>query len=106
MGSVPFVARRAAETGGLLLVAVVILTGLALATWSVDDPSLNNATQGQVRNWLGKPGAMLADLAMQLVGLAAIPALAPPLLWGICLISTARRFGSWSGPSAFVLRRP
>ena len=47
----------------------------ALATWSVDDPSLNNATDAPVRNMLGWPGAIVADLVMQLLGLGAIAVL-------------------------------
>ena len=59
---------------------------VALATWSVDDPSINNATNGAVRNWLGRPGAMVADLLMQLLGLGAIALIFPPMIWSLRLI--------------------
>ncbi len=97
-----FLARRIAEIGGMVLFALLVVVIVALATWSVDDPSLNNATDGPVRNWVGRPGAMIADLAMQLVGLAAIPAIVPPLLWSLSLIRrrqldrAALRFVIWS----------
>jgi DNA segregation ATPase FtsK/SpoIIIE, S-DNA-T family len=97
-----FLARRIAEIGGMVLFAALVIIIVALATWSVDDPSLNNATDGPVRNWVGRPGAMIADLAMQIVGLAAIPALVPPLLWSLSLIKrrqldrAALRFVVWS----------
>ena len=68
-----FLSRRASELIGLGLLALMVVVALALASWSVDDPSLNNATNGAVRNWLGRPGAMIADLLMQLVGLGVIP---------------------------------
>ena len=67
-----FLSRRASEMTGLALLALMAAVALSLATWSVDDPSLNNATSGAVANWLGRPGAMVADLLMQLIGLALV----------------------------------
>src|SRR3712207_553117 len=77
-----FLARRAQELTGLCLIAFAGAVAVALATWSVDDPSLNNATDLPVRNLLGWPGAIVADLLMQLLGLGAIAALLPLALWG------------------------
>ncbi|KAB0268086.1 DNA translocase FtsK [Microvirga brassicacearum] len=77
-----FVARRAQELIGLSLLAVAGLVAASLATWSVDDPSLNNATDSPIRNLLGWPGAIVADLAMQIVGLGSIAALLPLAVWG------------------------
>src|SRR5918993_3760040 len=77
-----FAARRTRELTGLALVTVAGLFTVALATWSVDDPSLNNATDAPVHNMLGWPGAIIADLFMQLVGLGAIAILVPLALWG------------------------
>ncbi|WP_112661930.1 DNA translocase FtsK [Microvirga flavescens] len=77
-----FLARRAQELIGLSLVVLTGLAALALATWSVDDPSLNNATDLPVHNLLGWPGAIVADLCMQLLGLGAIAALIPLAIWG------------------------
>ena len=45
--------RRLRELGGLALIALSILLALALATWSVQDPSLSHATTTPVRNVLG-----------------------------------------------------
>ncbi len=81
-----FLSRRAAEIGGMAMLALMVAVAIALATWSVDDPSLNNATRGTVHNLLGRPGAMIADLAMQLLGLGVIALLLPPLLWSLRLI--------------------
>jgi S-DNA-T family DNA segregation ATPase FtsK/SpoIIIE len=81
-----FLSRRAAEIAGLVLLALTLAVAVALATWSVDDPSLNNATRGTIRNLLGRPGAMVADLAMQLLGLGTVAMLLPPLLWSLRLI--------------------
>src|SRR5690606_32761825 len=77
-----FLARRTQELTGLSLVALAGAVALALVTWSVDDPSLNNATDAPVRNLMGWPGAIVADLLMQLLGLGAIAALLPLALWG------------------------
>src|SRR3954469_15247219 len=77
-----FLARRAQELTGLCLIAVSGAVAVALATWSVDDPSLNNATDLPVRNMLGWPGAIVADLLMQLLGLGAIATVLPLALWG------------------------
>ena len=81
-----FLSRRASELGGLALLALIAGIAIALATWSVDDPSINNATNGAVRNWLGRPGAMVADLLMQLLGLGAIALIFPPMIWSLRLI--------------------
>src|SRR5690606_5237452 len=48
-----------------------------LATWSVQDPSLNHATDARAQNWLGMPGAIAADFLMQLFGLAALALILP-----------------------------
>jgi DNA segregation ATPase FtsK/SpoIIIE, S-DNA-T family len=85
-----FAVRRSAELAGLVLIGAAAGMGLALATWSVEDPSFNHATSGPVRNLLGSPGAVVADLIMQMLGLSAIAFLAPPSLWGWRLV-TARR---------------
>src|ERR687890_1196839 len=82
------VARRAQELTGLSLVALAGAVAVALSTWSVDDPSLNNATDIPVLNLLGWPGAIAADLLMQLLGLGAIGALLPLALWGWRLMKT------------------
>ena len=74
--------RRLRELGGLALIALAILLALALATWSVQDPSLSHATNAPVRNLLGMPGAIVADLLMQLLGLAALALVLPVAIWG------------------------
>ncbi len=82
--------RRAAEAAGLALIALVIAAGLALMSWSVDDPSLNHATSAPPHNWLGRGGAIAADLLMQFLGVASAAALAPPAAWGWRLVAQRR----------------
>ncbi len=96
-----FLSRRAAELCGMTLLAVTAAVAVSLATWSVDDPSLNNATNGAVSNWLGRPGAMVADLTMQLLGLGVVAMLFPPLTWALRLMRVhlfdrgALKLGLW-----------
>jgi DNA segregation ATPase FtsK/SpoIIIE, S-DNA-T family len=88
-----FPKRRAAELLGAALLAGAGGLGIALLTWSVEDPSLNHATSARVHNLLGGPGAIAADIVMQMLGLACIAALAPPAFWGWRLITERRLVG-------------
>jgi S-DNA-T family DNA segregation ATPase FtsK/SpoIIIE len=81
-----FLSRRIAEFAGIAMIAVVILTGLALASWSTRDPSLNHAIEGPIRNLLGLRGAVVADLLTQILGIASIALLAPAALLGWRLV--------------------
>jgi len=79
--------RRLREIGGLALIALAAAVAIALATWSVQDPSLSHATNAPVRNLLGIQGAIAADLLMQLLGLAAIAFVLPVAVWGWRLVT-------------------
>ena len=83
-----FASRRAAEMTGLALITLIVMLMAALASWSVDDPSLNNATDGRVRNLMGKPGAIVSDVLMQLFGLGVVAVLLPPFAWALKLMRT------------------
>ena len=85
-----FPKRRAAETLGIAALAGVVGLGVALLTWSVEDPSLNHATNARVHNLLGAAGAIAADMVMQMLGLACIAALVPPAFWGWRLLTERR----------------
>jgi S-DNA-T family DNA segregation ATPase FtsK/SpoIIIE len=78
--------RRLREVGGIALISLALLAALALATWSVQDPSLSHATNAPVHNLLGMPGAIAADLMMQLLGLGALALLLPIGVWGYRLL--------------------
>src|SRR5688572_21360561 len=82
---------------GLILLALVGVAMVALASWNVDDPSFSYATSEPARNWLGFPGAVIADLSFQILGLGIIAFLIPPALWGWAFVR--RRV-----PSAIGLR--
>lgn len=89
--------RRLSELAGLALLTLALLGAIALATWSVQDPSLSHATQKPIHNLLGLPGAIFSDLAMQLLGLAAVLLLAPEALLGWRLLSHRPLGGKWRG---------
>src|SRR5580700_9374295 len=75
-------ARRLRELAGLGLLVLSGVTAAALMTWSVQDPSLSHATSRAIRNIAGYPGAIGADLLMQILGLGAIMLILPVAIWG------------------------
>jgi S-DNA-T family DNA segregation ATPase FtsK/SpoIIIE len=78
--------RRLRELGGVALLSLAMIFALALATWSVQDPSLSHATDAPVHNLLGRPGAIASDLLMQLLGLGSLALLLPIAVWGYRLL--------------------
>ncbi len=97
-----FFTRRFEELTGAAIIGCVCTLGLALATWSVGDPSLNHATDSPVHNLLGFKGAVVADLVMQMLGVSSIALLAPLALLGWRILSHrgarkkhAGRLGLW-----------
>src|SRR5581483_4260859 len=91
------VRRRLRELAGLAFLTLALLGAIALATWSVQDPSLSHATQKPIHNLLGFPGAIFSDLAMQLLGLASVLLLAPEALLGWRLLSHRPVGEKWRG---------
>jgi DNA segregation ATPase FtsK/SpoIIIE, S-DNA-T family len=81
------IARRMREIGGIALIVLAAALAAALGSWSVQDPSLSHATSAPVRNLLGVPGAVAADLLMQLVGVAALALILPIAVWGWRLLT-------------------
>src|SRR5947199_7578885 len=94
-------ARRLRELAGLCLIALSGVAAAALMTWSVQDPSLSHATSRPIRNVLGYPGAIGADLLMQILGLGAIMLILPVAVWGWRMLThrsfdrEALRIGCW-----------
>src|SRR5579859_867484 len=94
-------ARRVRELAGLALLTLSGGAAAALMTWSVLDPSLSHATSRQIRNIAGYPGAIGADLLMQILGLGAIMLILPVAVWGWRMLThrsfdrEALRLGSW-----------
>lgn len=81
-----FMLHRAIELAGLALLVAVGAAVAALMTWSVTDPSFTHATDQRVANLLGLPGAIFADLVMQIFGLGSIALLVPCAVWAFRLM--------------------
>ncbi|MGQ0664037.1 MAG: DNA translocase FtsK [Pseudomonadota bacterium] len=64
--------RRLAEAIGLGLMLVALGLGLALLSYTPADPSFSHATGAPVRNLMGRWGAIVADILVQTLGLAAV----------------------------------
>ena len=89
-GSGAFLRRRLTEAAGAGLVALAVLLAVALATYAEGDPSPNNATGAAARNVLGLPGAAVADVALQSLGLATLLPVAVLAAWGFRLVRSHR----------------
>src|SRR6202049_482450 len=94
-------ARRLRELAGLGFLMLSGTAAAALMTWSVQDPSLSHATSRPIRNIVGYPGAISADLLMQILGLGAIMLILPLAVLGWRMLThrtfdrEALRLGSW-----------
>ncbi|MBT4710417.1 MAG: DNA translocase FtsK [Alphaproteobacteria bacterium] len=77
-GATEFFRRRALEITGAALAITGGLLALSMGSYSPDDPSWNNATGRAAENFVGTPGAYVADIVIQTLGVAG--ALAPVLL--------------------------
>jgi DNA segregation ATPase FtsK/SpoIIIE, S-DNA-T family len=75
---------------GALLVVSLGLAWLSLLSWSVSDPSLFHATTAPIRNWLGRPGALVSDLLVQALGLTCIVMVIAPMQWAVTLLCNER----------------
>ena len=73
--------KRINELIGLLLLSLGLVLLLSLASYHVQDPSLNTAAAARPRNLIGYPGAWFADLLLQGFGIGAF--MFPILLFGL-----------------------
>jgi DNA segregation ATPase FtsK/SpoIIIE, S-DNA-T family len=102
------VRRRLRELAGLALIALAFVGATALATWSVQDPSLSHAINAPVHNLVGAPGAIAADLLMQLLGLASVVVVLLVALLGWRLVThrplyrERRRLALWIAAALFI----
>src|SRR6202047_998622 len=86
--------RRLRDLAGLALLTLSGTAAAALMTWSVQDPSLSHATSRPIRNIVGYPGAISADLLMQILRLGA---------WILCTILAAGFASCWPHGGAWPL---
>jgi DNA segregation ATPase FtsK/SpoIIIE, S-DNA-T family len=91
-----FMRNRLMDFAGIALLVSVALIGLALATWNVTDPSLSNANRALPQNLLGRPGAIIADELLQILGLATLVLLVVPVSWATKCFDHEPMDGIWS----------
>ena len=102
-GSQAFFARRLSEISGAGLIALASGYGAALLSYAPSDPSFNSASAGPVANWLGTPGAMMSDLAIQAFGLAALFPALTILAWGVLLMRKMAVRQLWLSATLMIL---
>ncbi|WP_158872786.1 DNA translocase FtsK [Antarcticirhabdus aurantiaca] len=87
--------RQGEVAGGVALAGLAAWLGVALATWTVSDPSFSHANSNEVQNWAGQAGASAADLLMQLFGMGAVLLVALPVIWAAFLFFGRPAEGIW-----------
>src|SRR5688572_796505 len=92
-----FLKRRLWEGLGLALIITSALCLVALISYDSGDPSFNTGTGGDVpvQNFLGKPGAYVADGLLQSLGMTAgfIPVILA--IWGFQVASAKYWISRW-----------
>ncbi len=98
-----FTRRRLSELAGILLGITALLTLIALFSYDKGDPSFNHTSSDIVRNMVGVPGAYMADLLLQTVGVASILVVFAFAAWGWRLLSKHHTRGWWLRISALLV---
>ena len=100
--------RLPPRLAGILLGLATLIALGALATWSVNDPSLSYATEKPAANLFGSPGAGFADLVFQFFGVAGFALIIPPAAWALNYLQRRKpvrfgaRVGLWPVSTALV----
>ncbi len=87
-------ARGGGMAWGAALVVAALVLALALASYHRADAALNTAAGGPTLNWMGLPGAWLADLALTLFGAVGIGWVPVILVPGVRMLR-GRDSGHW-----------
>ncbi len=64
------------------MLGVSLILMLALISYHSSDPSINNATDEAVRNWMGRFGASMSDMMLKVLGLGSSFVVMSLLAWG------------------------
>jgi len=96
------VMRSSGIVAGIALILAAILFAVALATYHRSDPALNTVAGGPPLNWIGAPGAWIADLGLTLFGPAAAAWVPIILVPGIRLVR-GRDSGRWGRAALLTL---
>ncbi|MDJ0822051.1 MAG: DNA translocase FtsK 4TM domain-containing protein [Paracoccaceae bacterium] len=74
--------KRGTELIGLLLVALGLMAGAMIASYTPDDPSWLSATDAPVQNWMGRLGASVAAPLFMIVGWGSWAVSLVLVVWG------------------------
>jgi DNA segregation ATPase FtsK/SpoIIIE, S-DNA-T family len=74
--------KRLTELAGVSIAALAAALALSLMTFNPTDPSANTGTSGLTTNIVGLPGAWVADILMQTIGIAAYAIVFVLFCWG------------------------
>lgn len=77
-----FVARNMVRLAGIFLWILFLAIVLALVSYDSMDATINTANDAPVQNWLLVPGAYLADILLQTLGLGSFFLALPLIGWG------------------------
>lgn len=80
---------------GFVICLACIYLAICLSSYHTSDPSLNRATVDVVQNAGGYFGALLADIALQTLGLAVLCFVFVPISWGVKMASGRRMAFLW-----------
>ncbi|PYE84933.1 DNA translocase FtsK [Pseudoroseicyclus aestuarii] len=78
--------KRGKELLGLALLALAMAAAMLLGSYSAEDPNWMLASDAPVQNWLGRPGASIAQPVMMIVGRGAWAVPLVLLAWGIRML--------------------
>ena len=82
-----FLKRRLHETLGLALIILAFALALAVISYHPGDVSFNTASAGAPANWLAAPGAFVADILLQTLGLASAVLVVVLVAWSWRIVS-------------------
>jgi S-DNA-T family DNA segregation ATPase FtsK/SpoIIIE len=100
-----FTARRIIDATGVFFTLCGAFVFISIISYSHTDPSLNssgNAENG-IQNWLGQPGANIADLLLQTFGLAGILVALVLGVWGVSIYKRRPLPHFWSRVVALII---
>ena len=92
-----FLVRRALELGGVALLILAIALGVALGSYSIEDPGWFTATSAQVTNLAGPLGAQVSSNLITTLGYASWLFVAYLVAWGL-------RLANHQSPTRIIMR--
>lgn len=79
-----YIRHRLLDARALLVTGFAAFLLVALLSYNSADPSFNTAAseENPIQNWMGRPGALTADVFLQIFGIGALVLAASLVVWG------------------------